>query len=303
MEKPNIAEILKDCPKGMKLDCTMFEGLEFDGIIDNSPLPIRCRILNPDGYGYNIYNFTKYGCWNTSESAKCVIFPKGKTTWEGFVPPCQFKAGDVAVTTLGNIVLLAKLLDDGVCYSSYCLLFHTNTLKLSCTYVKPARFATEEEKHKLFDAIKANGYKWNAETKTLDKLIEPKFKVGDKVRYKGENTVITITGIKDNYYFIQFYNPRKNDYQTERFSFKDQDDWVLVPNKFDITTLKPFDKVLIRSENSDIWECDIFSSYNPNCSNPYHCIGAWFEQCIPYEGNEHLRGTTKDCDEYFKTWE
>lgn len=33
-----------------------------------------------------------------------------------------------------------------------------------------SRFATEEEKQKLFDAIKVNGYKWNAETKTLEKI-------------------------------------------------------------------------------------------------------------------------------------
>ena len=43
------------------------------------------------------------------------------------------------------------------------------------------RLATEEEKQKLFDAIKTNGYCWNAETKTLEKL--PKFKVRDRIKY------------------------------------------------------------------------------------------------------------------------
>ena len=102
MEKLNLVELLKDCPTGMELDCTMFEGLEFDSIVNNLYLPIRCRILNPDGNGYNIYNFTKYGCWNTVERAKCVIFPKGKTTWEGFQRP--FKDGDVVVCEDGNII-------------------------------------------------------------------------------------------------------------------------------------------------------------------------------------------------------
>ena len=27
------------------------------------------------------------------------------------------------------------------------------------------------------------------------------------------------------------------------------------------------------------------------------------QQCIPYEGNQHLLGKTDDCDEYYKTWE
>lgn len=26
-------------------------------------------------------------------------------------------------------------------------------------------------------------------------------------------------------------------------------------------------------------------------------------QCIHYEGNQHLLGTTDECDNYYKTWE
>lgn len=37
------------------------------------------------------------------------------------------------------------------------------------------RFATEEEKQKLFQAIKDNRYKWDAQTKTLKKLVKHKF--------------------------------------------------------------------------------------------------------------------------------
>lgn len=36
--------------------------------------------------------------------------------------------------------------------------------------IQDYRFATEKEKAKLFNAIKANGYKWNEVTKTLEKL-------------------------------------------------------------------------------------------------------------------------------------
>ena len=32
MEKINIAELLKDCPKGMELDCTMLDDVTFEGI-------------------------------------------------------------------------------------------------------------------------------------------------------------------------------------------------------------------------------------------------------------------------------
>lgn len=45
--------------------------------------------------------------------------------------------------------------------------------------IKEQRLATEEEKKLLFEAIKEHGYRRKTETKTLEKLIEPKFKVGD----------------------------------------------------------------------------------------------------------------------------
>lgn len=83
----------------------------------------------------------------------------------------------------------------------------------------------------------------------------------------------------------------------------DQDDWELVSNKFDITTLKPFDKVLVRDNNIQKWTVDIFSFFDKSLTHPYSCTGHYTNQCIPYEGNEHLLGTTNNCNEYYKTWE
>jgi uncharacterized protein YodC (DUF2158 family) len=167
------------------------------------------------------------------------------------------------------------------------------------------KFATEEEKEKLFQAIKDNGYNWNPKTKTLEKLIKPKFKVGDKVRHKDDKTVITITEIKDGYYFIRFYNIRRKIYQNEKVLFKDQDEYELIPNKFDLNTLVPFEsKVLVRDSNEEKWQSNFWGFYDKdNAMNyPYECCGASFAQCIPYEGNEHLLGKTNDCDDYYKTW-
>ena len=137
------------------------------------------------------------------------------------------------------------------------------------------------------------------ETKTLEKLIKPKFKVGDRVKKKDSNEdVVLITDIADNYYIVE------TKYGMEAtISISIQNDYELVPNKFDVINFEPFMKVLVRSDNSDVWECDFFSLYNPKCSNRFHCIGAWYNICIPYIGNEHLRGTTNDCDEFYKTWE
>jgi hypothetical protein len=94
MKKINIAELLKDCPKGMELDCLMYGNvtlIKVKNLNDKYPIIIKTK----SGY---LTNLTKYGQDINIEEAKCVIFPKGKTTWKGFVPPCKFKDGDVIFT-------------------------------------------------------------------------------------------------------------------------------------------------------------------------------------------------------------
>lgn len=55
---------------------------------------------------------------------------------------------------------------------------------------------------------------------------------------------------------------------------------------------KPFDKVLRRDRDCELWKPDIFSYYNENDKYKYRCLGDVFIQCIPYEGNQELLGTT-----------
>lgn len=200
--KINLVEVLKDCPSGMELNCTMFERVEFDGIVDNEQLPIRCRIKNPDG-GYNVYNFTKHGNWIDTAFAKCVIFPKGKTTWEGFHRP--FKDGDIISDGFFDTICIFK--GEGRIKGTvdfYCGISDTDELFIKDVKdqdehfgeIYEYKFATEEEKEKLFNAIKDNGYKWNAETKTLETLVTAE----DLQPYK-EYTVkenLTIQDIRNN---------------------------------------------------------------------------------------------------------
>lgn len=168
----------------------------------------------------------------------------------------------------------------------------------------PIRFATEDEKQKLFQTIEENGYKWNAETKTLEKLIEPKFKVGDKIKYKGDDAIGRIEKIDDNVYHVDY----SFDDGVIYVNLADQDKYELVPNKFDITALKPFEsKVLVRDNITDEWRGHFFSHYDSNSDRPYVCIGVEgineYKRCIPYKDNEHLLGKTDDCNEYYKNWQ
>jgi len=54
---------------------------------------------------------------------------------------------------------------------------------------------------------------------------------------------------------------------------------------------KPFDKVLRRDADDEEWNADWFS-HKGDPAYPYYCMASCFRQCIPYEGNEHLIGTT-----------
>lgn len=58
--------------------------------------------------------------------------------------------------------------------------------------------------------------------------------------------------------------------------------------------LKPFDKVLVRDSKSDNWRANLFGYIGKD--GYYRCVYANWTYCIPYIGNEHLLGTTKDVE-------
>lgn len=292
----NIAELLKDCPKGMELDCTMYDNVvTLEGVDTVGYYPIR--IMSKDGFHHVL---THEGCIYKREDAKCVIFPKGKTTWEGFVPPCEFQDGDIVATTNGLWIGITTGGKSGESIPTYCVTTGTGGFEAYFNYREKWKFqrlATKEEKAKLFKAIKDNGYKWNEETKTLEKLVEPKFKDGDRVVKKGNiSNPVSIVRVGDKYY----YHYSNTEGTIGLLPIAEQYDWELVPNKFDISTLKPFDKVLVRDKCSDVWTANFYSHYDATSDRPFVCVG-WSEMneyryCIPYEANKELLGTTNNIE-------
>ena len=292
--KINIAELLKNCPKGMELDCLLYDNVTFISADDDKNEIYTIKVSRSDGC--EIY-LTKYGQYECMDDAKCVIFPKGKTTWEGFYRP--FKDGDIVAgknSACSYITIFREFIND-ISFSHHACLTSFGKFKVDdFSDNANLRFATEEEKQKLFDEIKARGYKWNPEIKTLEKLVEPKFKVGDKITDKSK-FIYRITEITDAGYKL-------HDLKTTFITFEEADLYfVKVADIFDINSLIPFEsKVLVRDMDTHNWIGAFYSHYNPN-GKKFHIIGgSYYFQCIPYEGNEHLLGKTEDCDEYFKTW-
>ena len=187
-----------------------------------------------------------------------------------------------------------------------CLL-ECNKFKVGVFYnldtVKPHP-VTKEQRDLLFQKIKEAGYKWNTETKTLEKLVEPKFKVGDKIvnlpmKYMGGSwTQGTISKITDDKYIFT---------DSSYIYISNQDSWELVhdkKSKFDQKSLKPFDKVLARYNSDDMWKVDFYSHKGVIKTYPYRCIGSPYTYCIPYnDDTKHIVGTTDEAPEYYRYWE
>lgn len=245
------------------------------------------------------------------DNCECMIFPsKDQRDWSKFQKP--FKDGDILYVDCTDedddkqydyIFILNKICN-GLVYS-YCHYYMPNDdfefrehgIECLTDDKYPIRLATEEEKLRLFDAIKANGYKWNSEAKTLEKL--PKFKVGDRVKHISTYVSGIIVKVNDKGYYIDYPKGEGVCF----ISFELEKDYELTPNKFDITTLVPFEsRVLVRECKKDVWQPTFYGFFHQPNKRFYTTSNTWL-MCIPYnEDTKHLVGTTNDCDEFYKTW-
>ena len=103
-------------------------------------------------------------------------------------------------------------------------------------------------------------------------------KIGDKVSIGEDVEIYEIVKIRENLAFL-------NDGSTIPL-----DGLVLRESKHEF---KPFEHVLVHDDNIiKEWSCDVFSHMQGNL---YICsAGRAWKYCIPYEGNEHLVGTTNN---------
>lgn len=154
----------------------------------------------------------------------------------------EFKDGDILVTPSYDSnkyhIFIFSGYDEVGSYNYYIVLLSSGKLQLSsgipwCSKTDKVRYATEEEKQQLFDALEKEGKAWDSDKKAIVDL-KPKVE------------------------------------------------------------LKPFDKVLVRDSKSDNWRVNLFGYIDKD--EYYHCVYANWVYCIPYAGNEHLLGTTKDME-------
>ena len=91
---------------------------------------------------------------------------------------------------------------------------------------------------------------------------------------------------------------------------KEMRDWSkftapwLKKERFDPKTLKAFDKVLVKDNESLTWKINMFSHINNKAEYPYCCLLSFYKYCIPYnDETKHLVGTRYEASEYYRYWE
>lgn len=93
------------------------------------------------------------------------------------------------------------------------------------------------------------------------------------------------------------------------FPSKDQRDWSKFERfwdkpkveKFDVNTLQPFDRILVKCSSNLKWQIGLFGYRH---EKRIYSNGIVYYQCIPYnDETKNLLGTTNDCPDYYKWWE
>lgn len=140
----------------------------------------------------------------------------------------------------------------------------------------------------------------------MEKSVKPIFRVGDTIQNKVDKWLSKRT-IKSFTEGIGYFTTINDCFTTTNdwICIEDQDNWELVPNKFDINTLVPFEsRVLVREDKKDVWRPTFYGFFHQHSKRFYTTsCGTWL-MCIPYnENTKHLAGTTNDCDNFYKTWE
>ena len=93
------------------------------------------------------------------------------------------------------------------------------------------------------------------------------------------------------------------------FPSKEQRDWSkfkVNKFKFNPNTLQPFDKVLARNFNDQIWHADIFSHVETDEDGSYYNVikDDNYLMVIPYNDDTiYLVGTSDEAPEYYRYWE
>lgn len=317
--KINIAKILKDKPKGTKL---------------YSSACGKCELKEADDKSFKVsFYSSKFGFMNGGEGTfdkngklyddgECVVFPsKEMRDWEKLF----WEKGDVLISDCGFMCIFKEWASDDYTKFNGCYfdgMPNTETAQYSKLDDNIAYGYIRDIENKC-------GGKLNLETLKIEK--KTKFEDGDIAfaDYGNRQYVFIVsgeTGLSEGYnssIYLDLSSPTssvafgtsffKKDLCELRLATEEEkkqlfsalekkgDAWdsehkmiVDLPKNCEF---KPFDKVICRDNDADIWKASFFSHYNERAYYPFFCNNCGYKYCLPYnDETAKLIGTTNNVE-------
>lgn len=318
-EKINIDEILKDKPVNTKLYSPLFSEVFFSHVSGGG-------IAVEHNGGTSL--FFSSGKFYDYDGAEPLLFPsKEMRDWSKFA----WKKGDILVNKDAEVHIIFDGFKDDTYktfHGHYYLWEEEGSIvnfEENEDYMQTSEFykANKEEAQTYINTIEERlGGKLNMETLEIEKA-QPEFKDGDIITFKDRIIIIYNNSIEkypnrtEIYYhaclkegkltvneylmscgFGEGWHSSTEEEKQQLFDALAKKGKAWDSEKKQVVDLKPkvelkpFDKVLVRDQDCDLWQISLFGYKNHNC---YRCSNGYsWSQCIPYEGNEHLLGTTND---------
>lgn len=318
----DIYEILKGMPDGTPLYTPMCGNVEFTSVEADKEKSRAIWTENENG----VYSFDKHGKW--MKGGEALLFPsKEMRDWSKFA----WKKGDVLVSNNGKIEVIFESFRSDT-YQSFVGKHHLDSIDENLYYQDEGEYSTfnfnietEDAAQSYINTIEERlGGKLNRETLEIEKPEKQAFEIGklyvfDEEDEDGNVTVIgELIGKNESNDTLTF----GNQYEIENEKFvTDQafDLRISVHEELREATeaeielfekwengakeqpdFKPFDKVLVRDNDTEEWKPAIFlrmSKGEEKKELPYQVYSLYYgfsyetAQCTPYEGNEHLAFT------------
>lgn len=314
----DVMAILKDKPQGVKLYSSICGAVELKDVLDvRRKKSIVVKELNSS----NQHRFWHDGKF--FRVGQCVLQPsKEMSDWSKF----SWKKGDVLVCKeVNSHIIFEKFNDDTYTTFTGKQNYQANNYIHICNIAMTQDFEIEkgDAAQTYINTIEERlGGKLNSKTLEVEKA-QLEFKDGDIVRFiNGTIVLIKEISFSQKVYFHAYmvngkiyFQERKSEYYSHKDDIKrvatedekqqlfdalakegkawDAEKKQIVDLKQKVE-LKPFDKVLVRDSIVDKWRANLFGY--KSIDGQYYCVYANWNYCIPYIGNEHLLGTTKDME-------
>ena len=305
----NIAELLKDVPKGWKLYSPLFGEVNFVGVDKQSAYPINVTDCKGNGK-----SFTEFGVYFAEHpDAECLLFPsKDCRTWEGWKTTDEpnFKVGDWIVGNEG----IFKITQYEEEYGYYL----TDTTGRVAHFVSPDYVESNFHLWTIDDAKDGDMLTDGKLIVIFNKFEEPSYKqhiiahigldlcgrlqITEDTWQLGIDKAMPATKEQRDLLFAKI---KEAGYEWDA----EKKELRKIKPHYDISNFQPFDKVLVRCGNDEEWMIEFYCKYDtlvhtsPHRDYPFMGIGDSYSQCVPFnDKTKHLLGTTDMCDECYINW-